>query len=1019
MKFFTSSELGSIVADYDERNGTTIDTELELMSALATAGVRCSGGINALQEYLLDAYTKQRQRETEKERWVVSRKCHVPAASHTVLSPRRGGGAAEGCRSSSISPRAGGHGGKFSIAISVASDPQQQQSQAVGGLVRCSSSSLGNRHETPLPYKDDGKKRLSNAVATRRSISPLAPGKPSPGIMPRSGDDTTPQATTTAGGGGALLVLSSRRSHPIAAVAVSGHTPGRSAVYNVRSSIGRSGGMAGHGTSMFDGEEEENDVLPAPPAESEMSSWMRLELPMESATFVRLLIGLKTFLCCDVIEEALDGGRGGVDTSGGSAVAVLDRALATVAERASSPETRGQLGMAVDLLDLGEEEEVQMRDTCNHVEESRGGDLSSPTRRVRGPPGKRGTSALAPVPNSSNSPGDGRASSGIIGSDGVVPEHVLKQFSALPAVKQAQRLEALRDAVCAYRAELLHVLEHASNWGTNFGSTVGRSGGRLPRCSSFLDDDGGGGGAISLGGSASMSFGSFSMTSPSRLALAAAAPPAGNNLGDVVQRVMRGFQLDPAHVMHAYHSFCLGGANDGGCAERMKNHEEDEGSVPRGRGSVNSSVSGGSPVTSPNLAPTASASPQHPTGKFPLAAGVDERRMEGDNVHDFTSWLLHRQERMIQELDRIVHGITSTDDPHHHHHHALGPAAGFSSALGATPQQHDEQQHPRSLLAHRRLDAPHHLLGLSPILDEHALNHTMSGVVDAHSFEGRTPRKGDERLSGLSPLDRIVERHTLNVRQLREIVPLELQFPFVASVVNKNHRRVTTSDEMLHDICSSLPHTNVYRVGTALRQRRDGRLHPLDHKHHRGHSSSSVMSRVKPMSDLKHRLTEDDEEGLARHAQAPSTPSMCGTLDAAVTPPLADVVHSDAPPSTADAELTNASLDPLPAREGDREEPPLHEQAAALDRGSTGSSPTAAPRSISQQQLLPASSSLVMQLTTELSCSRTADDDDEQRMSFWLQGGVPHPAPLSPAKLVQQRRRAAQEQLHRGQRRLK
>jgi hypothetical protein len=38
------------------------------------------------------------------------------------------------------------------------------------------------------------------------------------------------------------------------------------------------------------------------------------------------------------------------------------------------------------------------------------------------------------------------------------------------------------------------------------------------------------------------------------------------------------------------------------------------------------------------------------------------------------------------------------------------------------------------------------------------------------------------------------------------------------------------------------------------------------------------------------------------------------------------------------------------------------------------------------------------------------NSEDEQLMEFWLQGGAAHPAPLSPAKLVQHRRAAKQRQ---------
>jgi hypothetical protein len=109
------------------------------------------------------------------------------------------------------------------------------------------------------------------------------------------------------------------------------------------------------------------------------------------------------------------------------------------------------------------------------------------------------------------------------------------------------------------------------------------------------------------------------------------------------------------------------------------------------------------------------------------------------------------------------------------------------------------------------------------LLDEDHLKRTLSNL-DPKSFEGRTPRHGDAAVSGLPPVDQAVERCRIKVRAMREIVPMELQFPFCGSVVAKDCKHVLSVDEMLDDICRSEAYSKVHHVGMQLRASRDARL---------------------------------------------------------------------------------------------------------------------------------------------------------------------------------------------------
>jgi hypothetical protein len=77
------------------------------------------------------------------------------------------------------------------------------------------------------------------------------------------------------------------------------------------------------------------------------------------------------------------------------------------------------------------------------------------------------------------------------------------------------------------------------------------------------------------------------------------------------------------------------------------------------------------------------------------------------------------------------------------------------------------------------------------------------------------------------------------------------------------------------------------------------------------------------------------------------------------------------------------------------------EAPADRSTGSGGSPPTsAADTDLAETSLT------VLDSTIANTCSKQEGTiEEEHLMNFWLQGGTPHPAPLSPAKLVQQRRR--------------
>ncbi|CUI15391.1 Hypothetical protein, putative [Bodo saltans] len=847
---------------------------------------------------------------------------------------------------------------------------------------------------------------------------------------------------------------------------------------------------------------------------------MRFLEAMGSATYVQLLMGLKAFLYSDVLEEALDGCRGGIDATGGSAVLVLERALQVVADRASSPDGGGRHtgGLPLDIIDDEVDATIGVGKPSVGPEDENGvdsSDIASPKRRKKRARDRK----LSPTTRTTSPPGP------------AVPPAVLQQFMALAPNLRRQRLSEFRGAVAAYREEIMNVLEHAATWGPNFGATVPKSF-RLP--STFSGD---GSLDATFDGFGAGSFGSFSVTAKGAVTQQQQSATS-DNFGGVVQRVMRGFQLDPSLILDEFRQHCAGSSNG--------NNENNMTDVFECSGVGLSRAANASLMTSSTTSPT--LSPNHASPVSPRQLQLQAHAVptsapaERSNSHvpfstlseqptvDFSNWLLGRQERMIQELERVVGVGSSTDDVPGEEPQYLGIAGAALVSLFGTPggptsvgsgghravspenagllaaqSVNPKGGHPTALLSHRRTlttapggggDSGGGIVGgLSPILDTQSLEHTMSGVLDFQSFEGRTPRRGDERVSGLAPLDQIIERQKHRISQFRDVMPLELQFPYVANIVHKDHKRVTSSEEMLHDLCLSLPNTNVYRVAAALRERRDARLHPLDQggdqddgsdgssSHHkaarkgrgqhrnafsaapgshkmddlgvstsqRSDAPTSAMSRSvvgggsthrrrstpssRCASSQQHRqrvsvvlVTEDDDFSMKKLILVPAGGEETSAenddgIPAARTedflsalPPVHDRLPDASEDSLPPPPSVHTTSTPLPLQGStslvsrspsnsfaEKDSSQLSETNSSINAATTHlfANDASGSSSVIALAAVASSTSMISEVST------VHQTEDEQLMCFWLQGGVPHPAPLSPAKLVQQRRKAA------------